>query len=63
MKFKIVEGKKLGYKATIKIDGTNIPVEVFYQAETYDNFDKIVKSVYKGFKGYVKFPRRHYGEK
>lgn len=64
MKFKIVEGVKLGWKARIKVEGTTIPVDIFYEVQDYNSFDKLVKSTYGDkFKGYVAYPKAHYGAK
>jgi len=63
MKFKIIENKKMGYKARIKIKGSTIPIEIFYQVLNYNSFDKMVKSIYKdNFDGYVSYPKPQYGD-
>lgn len=62
MKFKIIEGNiPKGYKAKIKISGTSIPLEIYYTAENYNNFDALIKATYGDkFLGYVSYPKLHY---
>ena len=59
MKFKVVEGKVLkGMKAKVMIQGTSIPVDIYYQITDYNTFDKAVRAQYKdAFKQYYMQPQ------